>query len=448
MEGDSPLSMQAAARFDDPIAHSSAESGLITGALIGAGLVIGGALIIGTGGAALPAVFGAVLAGAALGGWIGEFVGSLSFFNKISGSITSGSPDVFVNYKPLARAVADIGECFKHGPEPQFIATGSETVFINFRHAARVNDKLQCSGVIVEGNPDVFIGGGQAKYTERELGEEVAWYYRVGLLAAGVGGALLMGGVAALPMIAGGFAGGIVGGKLLGLVGEDYGDFLSEHIGGTPSDWAKTGEFLGQAIGGWLGAKGGPKAWDLVDPKAAAAKDLLNAAKLSEPKITYDMRTVANETDGKMEGLEFRLKSEESLNRKLKIDPPDQIRDTLRYTIVYDSENISTNANRVMTSLEENGYEKVRVKNTFGPDQQYHGINTNFRSPDGQVFELQFHTPESFNVKQNMTHGLYEELRILPEDSPKRIELKKQITKISNENITMPAKIDEVKNFP
>jgi uncharacterized Zn-binding protein involved in type VI secretion len=466
VEGEVIIGMQAAARFDDPIAHSSAESGLITGALLGAALVIGAALIIGTGGAAMPFVFGAILAGAALGGWIGEYAGSLSFFNKIAGKITSGSQDVFINYKPVARAVEDIGECSKHGPEPQQIATGSETVFINYRHAARVKDKLQCSGFIVDSSPDVFIGGGQARYTNKELGDEVAWQYHALVFGAGLAGALLMGGLAAVPAIVGGFAVGWAGGKLLGLVGTYYGDWLSENIGGQPEDWEKTGAFIGQAIGGWLGAKGGPKAWEVInrfkvapnsmgmnggnlfDPKAAAAKELLNSAKQSEPKITSDIQTMAKETDGKIEGLDYRLKSEQSLTRKLENTPPDQIKDAVRYTIVYDSKNISANANRVMNSLEQNGYERIRVKNTFGPDRQYQGINTNFRSPEGQVFELQFHTPESFNVKQNLTHGLYEELRILPNDSPKRAELQQQITNISNDHITPPASIDDVKDFP
>lgn len=67
--------MLAAARFDDPIAHSGAESGLITGMLAGAALVLGAAAIVGTGGAALPFVIGAVLTGAAVGGWVGEFMG-------------------------------------------------------------------------------------------------------------------------------------------------------------------------------------------------------------------------------------------------------------------------------------------------------------------------------------------------------------------------------------
>jgi hypothetical protein len=84
----------------------------------------------------------------------------------------------------------------------------------------------------------------------------------------------------------------------------------------------------------------------------------------------------------------------------------------------------------------------------IGPDKQYQGINTNFRSPEGQVFELQFHTQESFNVKQNLTHELYEELRILPDASPKRAELEQQIINRLNKHITPPTSIDDVKDFP
>jgi hypothetical protein len=95
-------------------------------------------------------------------------------------------------------------------------------------------------------------------------------------MGAGIVGALLLGGWAAIPGLVGAFALGYVGGEALGWVGRRYGDWLSENIGGLPSDWEKTGTFGGQALGGWLGAKGGPRAWDFakrieVDPNALGA---------------------------------------------------------------------------------------------------------------------------------------------------------------------------------
>jgi uncharacterized Zn-binding protein involved in type VI secretion len=170
--------VQAAARLDDPIAHTSALSGLIGGAIMDAVLALGAVAVLGTGGLAALLLLGAgaTLTGAAAGAWVGEYVGSLSFFNKKSGNITSGSHDVFVNFKPLARAVADLGKCDKHGPKPQQIATGSGTVFVNGLPAARVDDKLGCSSFIIAGSPDVFIGGGQFHCESVKLEDAVPWY--------------------------------------------------------------------------------------------------------------------------------------------------------------------------------------------------------------------------------------------------------------------------------
>ncbi len=46
------------------------------------------------------------------------------------------------------------------------LAQGSSNVFINNQPAARKGDKLECSAAIVEGSPDVFIGGEQVTYLD------------------------------------------------------------------------------------------------------------------------------------------------------------------------------------------------------------------------------------------------------------------------------------------
>lgn len=96
-----------------------------------------------------------------------------------------------------------------------------------------------------------------------------------------------------------------------------------------------------------------------------------------------------------------------------------------------------TSFESVTVEMKERGLNLEKVKNTWaepgsptaGP---YRGINTQWRTAEGQAFELQFHTPESFAVKQN-THLMYEEARAL-ETSPERAEeLARMMTRMSDE---------------
>ncbi len=44
-------------------------------------------------------------------------------------------------------------------------------------------------------------------------------------------------------------------------------------------------------------------------------------------------------------------------------------------------------------------------------DPEYKGINTRWVNPEGQRFEVQFHTAESFHAKHQVTHVAYERIR-------------------------------------
>lgn len=75
---------------------------------------------------------------------------------------TGGSPNVFVNNKPLMR----VGDAYvPHGcpvcPEPTHgrkLAAGSSSVFINGKPAGRIGDAIDCGGQAQTGSPNVFIG--------------------------------------------------------------------------------------------------------------------------------------------------------------------------------------------------------------------------------------------------------------------------------------------------
>jgi hypothetical protein len=78
--------------------------------------------------------------------------------------------------------------------------------------------------------------------------------------------------------------------------------------------------------------------------------------------------------------------------------------------------------------------------------QIYKGINTNVKSADGSVFEIQYHTTESFNVKQNINHSLYEEYRLLDKSSIQAIKLEEQMIK-NSDAIKLPQNINSIKLY-
>ncbi|MFY1663991.1 RHS repeat-associated core domain-containing protein [Pseudomonas sp. Pseu.R1] len=223
-----------AARQGDALAHSSVMADVFGGALevvatVAAGAAVTAAVVAaagvtvatgGLGACVLGAVVGAAvtvgmeLTGAddALSTFCHDLAGDL-FPPTVCAHITSGSPDVFINGLPAARAAGSIAQspvelpedeapegtfldiakgffselwrptvatpdprampqpldrilCDKHPGMPgQYLAEGSSTVFINGQPAVRSGDRSACDAVVVASgsiSPNVRIGGGKA----------------------------------------------------------------------------------------------------------------------------------------------------------------------------------------------------------------------------------------------------------------------------------------------
>ncbi|PMS08920.1 PAAR domain-containing protein, partial [Trinickia caryophylli] len=196
----------AAARFGDPVAHTASKGWMIAGMIAGA--VIGAAAVVLTGGAALTVV-AAVAAGAAAGGGLGELLGTMSWAPRhVTGSLTEGSPNVFINSRSAMRAHLSKGTCKDHSG-PQVVAQGSASVFINSQPASRKTDKLTCSAEISDGSPNVFIGGTTA--TTDDISPEVPAWVNWTMLAVGFAATAVLAG----PLVAAlGTVGGVAGGEL------------------------------------------------------------------------------------------------------------------------------------------------------------------------------------------------------------------------------------------
>jgi hypothetical protein len=155
----------------------------------------------------------------------------------------------------------------------------------------------------------------------------------------------------------------------------------------------------------------------------ARTRDAIGNVQQAERSATGHVRDVEQENvhGGWLEGLDFRLKGEDRLKEKVAEtirDNPDatpeevvrDIPDTIRYTFCIQAESYTVGYWDIRDRLEACGYEMYLSKNSW-EGQEYKGINTRWMTPDGERFELQFHTPESYHAKQEVTHQAYERER-------------------------------------
>jgi hypothetical protein len=156
----------------------------------------------------------------------------------------------------------------------------------------------------------------------------------------------------------------------------------------------------------------------------AQAKDVITRVQRTEEALTGQMRETVRENacGGWLAGLGFRRKGEVRLKEKiadsLRIAPakmPDEvvreIPDAIRYTFCFAPEKYVDGYWDVKQRLEARTYRMVYSKNHWRDDPEYKGINTRWITTEGDRFELQFHTPESYHAKQEVTHSSYERIR-------------------------------------
>ena len=174
-----------------------------------------------------------------------------------------------------------------------------------------------------------------------------------------------------------------------------------------------------------------------LDPEQhAQSNEVIAGVGRSEKKLTEHMGEAErdNAYGGWLEGLGHRLKGEERLKEKiadeLSITPAmtpkdaiNKLNDAIRYTFCFESANYANGYWDVKQQLEAREYRMVYGKNHWCDDPEYKGINTRWVTPEGQRFEVQFHTAESYHAKQEVTHGSYERLRNPLTEDEERSEL-------------------------
>jgi len=143
----------------------------------------------------------------------------------------------------------------------------------------------------------------------------------------------------------------------------------------------------------------------------------------AEPGLSADAQAIEQENKhgGWLEGFTHRLKGENRLLEKaaegLTTSSPDAtpqqvlrlIPDAIRFTYCVQPENYTRGYYDIKERFESRGHEMYYSKN-YWTDPEYKGINSRWVTAEGQRFEVQFHTPDSFHAKHQVTHLAYERI--------------------------------------
>ncbi|MFF9480915.1 ATP nucleotide 3'-pyrophosphokinase [Streptomyces sp. NPDC014733] len=175
-----------------------------------------------------------------------------------------------------------------------------------------------------------------------------------------------------------------------------------------------------------------------LDAADNAAVDAYAArARAAERSISPQIRAAARLSHAELVGFDQRLKSPDSLKRKVATWMGEErgrtvgqslarINDAVRFTLQWPGKRYTAGVTAAATLLSSWGNDSAKWSNTWQRRTGYKAVNSGWRAPrSGQLFEVQFHTPES-KAAQLETHKLYEEQR-LPGTSPARArELQEQ----------------------
>ncbi|CBJ40587.1 Type III effector protein (Skwp3) (plasmid) [Ralstonia solanacearum CMR15] len=144
---------------------------------------------------------------------------------------------------------------------------------------------------------------------------------------------------------------------------------------------------------------------------------LVDRASRMDTSITPTLRNIAHAAGAQLAGQHHRLKSSGSLKEKLKQlvahkhmtleDAIPQVNDALRYSVVLPSQDFADGCRRIQAALDEHGHARVKLVNHFVKRYEpFSAVNVTLRDPEGHLWELQFHTPQTFELKEHY-HDLY-----------------------------------------
>ena len=145
------------------------------------------------------------------------------------------------------------------------------------------------------------------------------------------------------------------------------------------------------------------------------AEEEVKLVKKYEKDITRNLKLLCKKYKGKLQGLNYKIKDTDKVKLKIKLKGEKyELRDILRYTIVFPTYKYTQGVYDIFIDLMNNELYKTKHawnKQLWCVGDMYQGINTSWEFKKSCIFELQFHTEESFIAKTTGSnlHKIYDE---------------------------------------
>jgi hypothetical protein len=201
-----------------------------------------------------------------------------------------------------------------------------------------------------------------------------------------------------------------------------FDELWQDHLARWPenADRTKETDERDDPVGSWRGVC---RQYLSPDDNAESQKQI-EVLREPEEAVTRRLRQIEleNPNGAVLVGIEHRLKDADRLKEKIADkmtikglkDPAEAaktINDAVRYTFCISAWDYVAGHAHIGRQLESTRYREAYRKNHWLVDSGYNGVNTQWMTPDGGRFELQFHTRESFCAKEQLTHPAYSRLR-------------------------------------
>lgn len=173
---------------------------------------------------------------------------------------------------------------------------------------------------------------------------------------------------------------------------------------------------------------------------------MTSKALINEEQITNELLELQEDQISYFVELDKRFKNSERIKEKIRqkmqvdslslVDASSTICDVLRYTIIVSDDVYIEKVDEYLKKIEGLGYQVIKFKNAW-KDEYYKGINVSFINSEGVKFELQFHTPNGYAIKEGKVRDVYNIIR--DPNSPKDlIEKANAIRKYYQAQVRVP----------